>query len=83
MLKLLGAVAICNFGQLGAERVQWFLLVPHVVLIGRAKRRWVGDDLQAHGGKIVKMGSAELTRLWNINPDNLEACKAEKRQEKC
>ncbi|XP_078319273.1 THO complex subunit 1-like [Crassostrea virginica] len=45
----------------------------------RAKRRWVGDDLQAHGGKIVKMGSAELTRLWNINPDNLEACKAEKR----
>ncbi|XP_062589734.1 THO complex subunit 1-like [Saccostrea cucullata] len=45
----------------------------------RAKRRFVGDDLQAHGGKIIKMGSAELTRLWNINPDNLEACKAEKR----
>lgn len=45
----------------------------------RAKRRWVGDDLQAHGGKIIKMGSAELTRLWNINPDNMEACKAEKR----
>lgn len=52
-----------------------------VHFIDRAKRRWVGDDLQAHGGKIIKMGSAELTRLWNINPDNMEACKAEKRSE--
>lgn len=45
----------------------------------RAKRRWVGDDLQASGGKFVKMGSAELTRLWNLSPDNMDACKDEKR----
>ncbi|CAC5356367.1 THOC1 [Mytilus coruscus] len=45
----------------------------------KAKRRWVGDDLQASGGKFVKMGSAELTRLWNLSPDNMDACKDEKR----
>ncbi|XP_033738778.1 LOW QUALITY PROTEIN: THO complex subunit 1-like [Pecten maximus] len=45
----------------------------------KAKRRWVGDDLQASGGKIIKMGSSELTRLWNINPNNMGACRAEKR----
>ncbi|XP_048255677.1 THO complex subunit 1-like [Haliotis rufescens] len=45
----------------------------------RAKRRRIGDDLKASGGKIIKMGSGELTRLWNINPDNMDACKNEKR----
>lgn len=45
----------------------------------KAKRRWVGDDLQASGGKFVKMGSAELTRLWNLSPDNMDACKDDKR----
>lgn len=45
----------------------------------RAKRKWVGDDLQATGGKIIKMGSSELTKLWNLNPNNMDACKAESR----
>ena len=25
------------------------------------------------------MGSAELTRLWNLNADNMDACKDDKR----
>ncbi|RMX53609.1 hypothetical protein pdam_00023130 [Pocillopora damicornis] len=29
--------------------------------------------------KKVLMGSNELTRLWNLCPDNLEACKADNR----
>ena len=45
----------------------------------RPKRRRIGEDLQGGGGKIIKMGSAELTRLWNLNPDNMEACRSEKR----
>ncbi|KAL5016765.1 hypothetical protein ScPMuIL_006354 [Solemya velum] len=45
----------------------------------KPKRRRVGDDLRASGGKLIKMGSAELTRLWNLDPDNLDACKSEKR----
>jgi hypothetical protein len=49
------------------------------MFIYRVKRRWVGDDVQASGGKIVKMGSAELTRLWNLNADNMDACKDDKR----
>ncbi|KAK7100737.1 THO complex subunit 1-like [Littorina saxatilis] len=46
----------------------------------RPKRRRIGEDLQGGGGKIIKMGSAELTRLWNLNPDNMEACRSEKRE---
>ncbi|XP_076462348.1 THO complex subunit 1-like [Babylonia areolata] len=46
----------------------------------RPKRRRIGEDLQVGGGKIIKMGSAELTRLWNLNPDNMEACRSEKRE---
>ncbi|KAK3091924.1 hypothetical protein FSP39_023755 [Pinctada imbricata] len=45
----------------------------------KAKRKWVGDDLQAHGRKTIKMGSAELTRLWNLAPNNMDACKSDKR----
>ncbi|ESP02473.1 hypothetical protein LOTGIDRAFT_138363 [Lottia gigantea] len=44
----------------------------------RAKRKRVGDDLMASSGKI-NMGSPELTRLWNINANNMEACKADSR----
>ena len=49
------------------------------MFIYRVKRRWVGDDVQSSGGKFVKMGSAELTRLWNLNADNMDACKDDKR----
>ncbi|XP_055956508.1 THO complex subunit 1 isoform X1 [Patella vulgata] len=44
----------------------------------RAKRKRVGDDLMTSAGKI-NMGSSELTRLWNINSDNMDACKADTR----
>ncbi|KAL8610598.1 hypothetical protein ACOMHN_006317 [Nucella lapillus] len=47
---------------------------------GRPKRRRIGEDLQVGAGKIIKMGSAELTRLWNLNPDNMEASRSEKRE---
>jgi THO complex subunit 1 len=43
------------------------------------RKRSMGDDIKASSGKIIKMGNSELTRLWNLCPDNLEACKAEKR----
>ncbi|KAL3868154.1 hypothetical protein ACJMK2_040988 [Sinanodonta woodiana] len=45
----------------------------------KSKRKRIGDDLQSTGGKVIRMGNAELTKLWNLNPDNMEACKAEKR----
>ena len=43
-----------------------------------AKRRRIGDDLQG-GSKLIKMGNPELTALWNLNPNNMEACKSEAR----
>lgn len=42
------------------------------------RRPHLGDRLGLPSRKI-DMGSAELTRLWNICPDNLEACKAKNR----
>ena len=48
----------------------------------RAKRsrRWsIGDDLARSKRSKIDLGSDELTRLWNVCPDNLEACKAENR----
>ncbi|XP_064605925.1 THO complex subunit 1-like [Liolophura sinensis] len=45
----------------------------------KLSRKSVGDDLQATGGKIIKMGNAELTRLWNLSPGNMAACKSDKR----
>ena len=33
----------------------------------------------ASSGKSLKLGHPELTRLWNLNPDNMEACKDESR----
>jgi len=35
--------------------------------------------LLSDDSKIIKMGNAELTRLWNICPDNMAACLSEKR----
>ncbi|KAK2156521.1 hypothetical protein LSH36_211g02046 [Paralvinella palmiformis] len=40
-----------------------------------SRKRSIGDDLKASGGKLIKMGNSELTRLWNINPDNMESCR--------
>ncbi|ELU18757.1 hypothetical protein CAPTEDRAFT_184685 [Capitella teleta] len=43
------------------------------------KRKNIGDDLKASGGKLMKLGNSELTRLWNLCPDNLDACRLESR----
>lgn len=51
----------------------------HPLFHFRAKRRRIGDDLQASSGKVIKMGNPELTKLWNLNPNNMNACKAEER----
>lgn len=40
-----------------------------------SRKRNIGDDLKASGGKLIKMGNSELTHLWNINPDNMDACR--------
>ncbi|XP_059175712.1 THO complex subunit 1-like [Physella acuta] len=45
----------------------------------RPKRKRIGDDLLASNGKSLKLGNSELTRLWNLNPDNMEAAKADSR----
>nr|XP_039267760.1 THO complex subunit 1-like isoform X1 [Styela clava] len=43
----------------------------------KPKRSTIAEDFIA--GKPLGMGSAELTRLWELCPDNLTACKSEKR----
>lgn len=45
----------------------------------RQKRKRIGDELLASNGKSLKLGNSELTRLWNLNPDNMEAAKADSR----
>ncbi|KAK6626388.1 hypothetical protein RUM43_006699 [Polyplax serrata] len=47
----------------------------------RGKKRTIGDRIKdaAHQKKYY-MGHSELTRLWNLNPNNLEACKAKERK---
>ena len=51
------------------------LLCRCVSFLFRSKRRRIGDDLQS-GSKMIKMGNPELTALWNLNPNNMEACKS-------
>ncbi len=43
-----------------------------------ARKPHLGDKI-GHPSQKIDMGSTELTRLWNICPDNLEACKAKNR----
>ncbi|XP_071807564.1 THO complex subunit 1-like [Asterias amurensis] len=46
----------------------------------RARKRSLGEELRINTpNKKIDMGSPELTRLWNICPDNLDACRAENR----
>uniref|UniRef100_A0A8C4Q391 THO complex 1 n=1 Tax=Eptatretus burgeri TaxID=7764 RepID=A0A8C4Q391_EPTBU len=44
------------------------------------RRQTPEDFFSRSGNKKYLMGSEELTRLWNICPDNMEACKAENRE---
>jgi len=39
----------------------------------------MGEDLLSSDSKAIKMGNAELTRLWNLCPDNMAACLSDKR----
>jgi len=45
----------------------------------KAKRRGIGEEYLLNKKKRINMGNAELSRLWNLHPDNLEACKQENR----
>ncbi|KAM4689599.1 THO complex subunit 1 [Discoglossus pictus] len=46
-----------------------------------ARKRTSPEDFLGKGpNKKILMGNEELTRLWNLCPDNMEACKAESRE---
>ncbi|XP_002156883.3 THO complex subunit 1 [Hydra vulgaris] len=42
-------------------------------------KRSIGDDFVLNQSKKINMGTLELTRLWNLNPDNLASAKVESR----
>ncbi|XP_075441354.1 THO complex subunit 1 isoform X2 [Ascaphus truei] len=45
------------------------------------RKRPAPEDFLGKGpNKRILMGNDELTRLWNLCPDNMEACKAESRE---
>jgi len=45
----------------------------------RGVKRSVGEEYLSNRSKKANLGNTELTRLWNLCPDNLKACKAENR----
>ncbi|XP_032323102.1 THO complex subunit 1 isoform X3 [Camelus ferus] len=46
-----------------------------------ARKRAAPEDFLGKGpSKKILMGNEELTRLWNLCPDNMEACKSETRE---
>lgn len=46
----------------------------------RRKKRKLGDVIQKEvAEKKVNLGNPGLTSLWNLNPDNLDACRAQER----
>ncbi|XP_039610651.1 THO complex subunit 1 isoform X2 [Polypterus senegalus] len=46
-----------------------------------ARKRPAPEDFLSKGpDRKVLMGNEELTRLWNLNNDNMEACKSESRE---
>lgn len=49
------------------------------IVVKRSRKRSIGEELAYEKSTKFNLGSSELTRLWNICPDNLEACKAENR----
>ncbi|XP_067033610.1 THO complex subunit 1-like isoform X1 [Acropora muricata] len=53
---------------------------PKPTPTSRKRKASIGDEVASGWrSKRVVMGSNELTRLWNLCPDNLEACKADNR----
>lgn len=46
-----------------------------------SRKRAAPEDFLGKGpDRKIFMGNDELTRLWNLNPDNMEACKSESRE---
>ncbi|XP_051990979.1 THO complex subunit 1-like [Xyrauchen texanus] len=46
-----------------------------------SRKRPAPEDFLGKGpDRKILMGNEELTRLWNLNPDNMEACKSESRE---
>lgn len=45
----------------------------------RVIKRSVGEEFLNSNKKKINLGTAELTRLWNLSPDNMESCKIETR----
>jgi len=50
----------------------------------RTRRTYIGDSFPKDDGgppsKKLNLGNKEMTNLWNIEPDNLKACRAENRR---
>ncbi|XP_014681848.1 PREDICTED: THO complex subunit 1-like [Priapulus caudatus] len=49
------------------------------VFKARARKRSIADDYRLKDTKRINMGNPELSRLWNLTPDNLAACRASDR----
>ncbi|XP_076829137.1 THO complex subunit 1 [Brachyhypopomus gauderio] len=46
-----------------------------------SRKRPAPEDFLGKGpDRKILMGNDELTRLWNLNPDNMEACKSDSRE---
>ncbi|GAA6077917.1 THO complex subunit 1 [Tachysurus ichikawai] len=46
-----------------------------------SRKRAAPEDFLGKGPeRKILMGNDELTRLWNLNPDNMEACKSDSRE---
>lgn len=46
-----------------------------------SRKRPAPEDFLGKGpDRKILMGNEELTRLWNLNPDNMEACKSDSRE---
>ncbi|XP_022521246.2 THO complex subunit 1 [Astyanax mexicanus] len=46
-----------------------------------SRKRAAPEDFLGKGPeRKILMGNEELTRLWNLNPDNMEACKSDSRE---
>ncbi|KAL6491300.1 hypothetical protein MHYP_G00016450 [Metynnis hypsauchen] len=46
-----------------------------------SRKRPAPEDFLGKGpNRKILMGNDELTRLWNLNPDNMEACKTDSRE---
>jgi len=48
--------------------------------VGRRKKRKLGDLVKKeHEAKKINLGNPSLTQLWNLCPDNMEACRSKER----